>query len=144
MKLVKRKTIYLILALAFFSSLAIKAQQDSDLYSVYYNSIEPVDIQLSKFPYGLIQWQESVNQGSSWTNIPDANQFTLSYSTANPVYLRALVLSGTCDSIYSQYISLETLRIYTSGVDGISDSSAVIHCEIDTMKTCVRIFVEAS
>jgi len=138
MELMNRKTIYLILALAFVSSLAIQAQQESDLYSVYYNSIEPVDIQLSKFPYGLIQWQESVNQGSSWVNIPEANQFKLSYSTAKPVYLRAVVLSGTCDSIYSQYTALETLRIYTSGVDGISDSSAVIHCEIDTMKTHLR------
>ena len=138
MKLMKRKKKYLILALAFISSMAIKAQMDHDLYSVYYNSIEPVDIQLSKFPYGTIQWQQSVNQGSSWTDIPDANQFKLSYSTAIAVYLRAVVLSGTCDSVYSQYTALETLRIYTSGVDGISDSSAVIHSEIDTLNTHLR------
>ena len=135
LKHMKRKTIYLILVLAFGISLAIQAQQVNDLYSTYYNSIEPVDIQLSKFPYGSVQWQESANEGSSWTDIPEANQFSFSYSTATSVYLRAVVLSGTCDSVFSQYTALETLRIYTSGVDDISDSSAVIHCEIDSLNT---------
>ena len=131
----KRKTIYLILVLAFGIYLTMQSQQVNDLYSTYYNSVEPVDIQLSKFPYGSVQWQESTNEGSSWTNIPGANQFSLSYSTATPVYLRAVVLSGTCDSVFSQYTALETLRVHTSDVDEISDSSALIHCEIDTMNT---------
>ena len=120
----KRKTIYLILLLVFGISSAIQAQQDNDHYATYYNSIEPVDIQLSKFPYGLVQWQESANEGSSWSDIPGANQFSLSYSTASPAYVRAVVLSGTCDSVFSQYTALETLRVFTSGVDEISDSSA--------------------
>jgi hypothetical protein len=135
LKLKKRKTLYLMLALVLGISTSIRAQQDDKVYFTYYNSIEPVDIELSKFPYGSVQWQESVNQGSSWTNIPDANQFSLSYSSVNPVYVRAVVLSGTCDSVFSQYTALETLRIFTSGVDGITDSSALVHCEIDTLNT---------
>jgi hypothetical protein len=131
----KREKIHLVLILTFGISLAVKAQEVNDLYSVYYNSIEPVEIQLSKFPHGSVQWQESANEGSLWTNIPGANQFSLSYTTLTPVYLRAVVLSGTCDSLFSQYTYLETLRIYTSEVDEISDSSAVIHCEIDTLNT---------
>jgi len=135
LKFMTRKTIYLILILVFGISLAMQAQQGNDLYSTYYNSIEPVDILLSKFPYGTVQWQESENQGSSWIDIPGASQYSLSYSTTTPVYLRAVVLSGTCDSVFSQYTALETLRVFTSGVDEISDSSAVIHSEIDTMNT---------
>lgn len=140
LKLMIRKTMYLTLILIFGISLATQAQQVGDLYSTYYNSIEPVDIQLSKFPYGSLQWQESENQGSTWIDIPGANQYRLSYSATTPVYLRAVVFSGTCDSLFSQYTALETLRVYTSGVDEITDSSAVIHGEIDTMKTVLSEF----
>lgn len=136
----KRKTIYLTLVLAFGIYLVMQAQNNDDIYLSYYNSIEPVDIELSKFPYGTIQWQESADQGSSWIDIPGANQYKLSFSTDSPAYLRALVLSGSCDSVFSQYTALETLRVFTSDVDEISDSSAVVHCEIDTMNTILKEF----
>ncbi|MFO7668221.1 MAG: sialidase family protein [Bacteroidales bacterium] len=133
----KRKALYLILILALGICTAIPAQQDPGIFTTYYNSIEPVHIQLSKYPYGTVIWQESADKGASWTNIPGANQFSLPYRTDSSMYLRAVILSGTCDSLYSQYTSLETLRIFTAGVDGITDSSAIIHCEIDTLNTAL-------
>lgn len=108
------------------------AQSETEMYTTFYNSIEPILLQLSKYPHGMIQWQDSRNQGLSWRDIPGANEFNCNYSTDTSVYLRALVLSGTCDSLFSQLTSLRTLKVLTESVDSITDISAVINCVIDT------------
>ena len=128
------KTIYkyilLFLLSGFFTGLT--AQNEDDIYTTVYNRIEPVLIELSKYPHGTVQWQESKDEGSSWMDIPGANQYSHSYITDTSVYVRAMVKSGSCDPIYSQYTSLRSIKVWTGSVDSISASSALIHCEIDT------------
>ncbi len=130
--------ILVILFLLLFSVIKISAQEEIDLYSVYYNNVEPIDLQLSKFPHGTVQWQFSRDKGNSWDNIGGANEFSIKYNSDTSVYLRAAVLSGTCDSVFSQYAYLKTLRVFTSGINELTDSSATIHCEIDTINTAIK------
>ena len=128
----KKAGIYCMFFLILGISSELDAQQEPEIYTAYYNSIEPVLLQLSKYPYGFIQWQESKNGGISWKDIQGASEFSHSYSTDTSMYVRAMVLSGTCDTIFSQVTILQTLRILTESIESISDSSAVINCEIDT------------
>ena len=127
----KKRGINCLLLFFIVVSSGLSAQQEAAIDTAYYNRIEPVLFRLSKYPHGIIQWQESKNEGISWMDIPGANENTLSYSTDTSVYIRALITSGTCDSIVTQYSSLRTIRVFTEGVDSISDSSAWVHCEFD-------------
>ncbi len=128
----KKILIYFLLLLIHVIGSGLMAQQGTEIYTTYYNSIEPVLLQLSKYPHGDIQWQDSKDEGNSWRDIAEANELSLSYRTDTSAYLRAVVLSGSCDPLYSQYTSLRTLRVYTGRIDSITESSALIYCEIDS------------
>jgi hypothetical protein len=114
---------------AFIPGLSATGQVDVD--TAYYNRIEPVEIRLSKVPHGSIMWQESADNGSTWSELPSAGGFTLSYSTDTSTLVRAAVVSGSCDTIFSQVTCVRALLVQTESVDSLSDESAVIRCRIE-------------
>jgi hypothetical protein len=129
--MIRISTYILPLLLAGISSL-LYAQQETEIDTSYYNSVEPVKLELSKYPHGTIQWQESKSMEGTWEDIQGADEFSFQYSTDTSMFVRAMVLSGNCDPVYSQYSRLETLRVFTASADSITSTSAIINCEIDT------------
>lgn len=117
---------------AVFAAADLEGQPDPDARITYYNRVEPVMLELSKVPYGTIHWQESHDGGKNWDNIPGAAEFRCSYSTDTSAQVRAVVLAGTCDTLKSQVVILNTMMVLTGSVDSITDTSAVIHCAMDT------------
>ena len=126
----KRLIYFISILLIFFPGGNLKAfsQPLPEITSRYYNSIEPVTLQLSKYPHGRIQWQNSRDNGLTWASIEGATGYSCTYSSDTTSLIRALILSGTCDSLFSDYTLLKTLKIHTYRVDSLTDNLAWIHC----------------
>jgi hypothetical protein len=107
--------------------------QEIESRVVYYNRIEPVQMQLSKFPHGNVQWQVSEPGGEKFRNIDGAQQIPFQYEGDSSACFRSVIISGTCDTVVSQLIKLYAFELATLDVGGITDTSANIFCGIDTL-----------
>lgn len=81
--------------------------------------------------HGNIQWQ--VSQGEdSWTDIPSAVTKNLKLKADTDAWYRAVVTSGTCDTVYSVITALNVLNVLTLKTDSITDTRGVVFCSVDT------------
>jgi putative intracellular protease/amidase len=77
---------------------------------------------------GTIQWQSSPN-GAVWTNVLQQTSNVLKYKIASmPVYLRAQIQDGTCEPVYSSFLSFEQAtslpQVTTASVSQVSAYTA--------------------
>jgi len=73
----------------------------------------------------VTQWEQSINGGSSWTNIGNSNNVTLNYTNLTQTTLyRVLVTNGTCTGVYSALGELVVLPAFTP----VITSSATATC----------------
>lgn len=64
----------------------------------------------------VLYWEESTNNGTTWTNIPNTDAFYL-YSNLNQSTLyRAIVQNGTCNAEYSQIAQITVDSITNPGI----------------------------
>jgi hypothetical protein len=126
--------VLVVFALLQFA-LRLNAQETQQ---IYYNRIEPVKLELSKYPHGNIQWQRSEDEGVSWTDLPAETGISMGYSENTSGLVRAVVLSGTCDTVFSQTTELTVIELRTDEAVDRTSSSATIRCYLDSLDVRVK------
>ncbi len=87
--------------------LPIAGNITSDKYTICNGDI--VNLSIDSY-LGNIQWQESANGTSGWTDITSGNGYNSANYTSNTIssnkYFRAVVVNGNCSPIYSNVINI--------------------------------------
>ncbi len=74
---------------------------------------------LSGFNGSILQWESSINNGSSWDIINNSNNIYQYNNLSNTTIYRALVQNNICPSVYSNTVNIKVLQDVTKANAGV-------------------------
>ncbi|MBU2019961.1 MAG: gliding motility-associated C-terminal domain-containing protein [Bacteroidetes bacterium] len=80
---------------------------DAQMDSSFCDTINNGSVQVVGFQGKILMWQKSINNGASWSNIADTNNFILYNNLTKTTLFRSIIKSGSCSSVSSQAATIE-------------------------------------
>ena len=113
--------------------LSFRAQEYIDTIKKIVYKGQNINLSLVWLPsnHGTVQWQWS-DGNEQWQNIPDETSKNLIFPADTTGFYRAMILSGTCNPVYSKLTALKVLNLDITSIDSVTENHALVNCFVST------------